>query len=231
MASGRITGVLAYGCVGVALCLTFGFDSRPDQALPRDSALRPVRAELEEVVSELARDGLPTAMVIRKVREGVAKQIPAARVLAAARGVAAEVRLADRIVRKYYSRPGRRGQLIRAAVAAHRAGVPLAGIDRIVGAAAQVDPAVSEAALFAAADLAGRGYEADRTVRLVVELVGREQRAAELPRVLAVVEAARVTAGLSEGAALDAVTAAVEAGDELETAGRAALFEAAGKQR
>jgi len=40
-----------------------------------------------------------------------------------------------------------------------------------------------------------------------------------------------MTAGLSEGAALDAVTAAVEAVQELEIAGRAALFEAAGKQR
>ena len=153
------------------------------------------------------------------------------RVLAAARGIAAEVRLADRVVRKYYSRPGRRGQLIRAVVAAHRAGVPLAAIDDIVGAAARVDPSVSEAALFAASDLAGRGYASDRTARLVVELIGREQRAAELPRVLAVVEAARVTAGLGPEGALDAVAAAVEAGQGLEEAGRAALFEAAGKQR
>jgi len=226
----RITELLAYGCVGVALCLTFGFDTRPALDVPRSRALRPVRGELEQLVGDLARDGLPVELVVRKVREGEAKKIAPSRVLAAARGVAADVRLANRIVRKYYSRPKRRAQLIHAAVAAHRAGVPLAGIDRIVGTAARVEPTVSEPALYAASDLVGRGYGADRSVDLVVALVAGERRADELPRVLAVVEAARASTRRSRAATLDEVIGAVEAGADLGGRG-AALFESASKQR
>ena len=127
---------LAYGCVGVALCLTFGFDTRPARQVPRSRHLRPVRAELQRIVDDLAREGLPVGLVVRKMREGEAKRVAAERVLAATRGVAADLRLADRIVRKHDSRPARRAQLVEAAVAAHRAGVPLADIDRVVGAAA-----------------------------------------------------------------------------------------------
>lgn len=224
-------GLLTYGCVGVALGLTFGFDSRPSAEVPRSAELRPVRTELEQVVDELTRDGLPVELVVHKVREGEAKGIGPVRVLAAARGVAADVRLADRIVRKYYSRPKRRAQIIHAAVAAHRAGVPLSGVDRIMGAAARVEPAVSEAALYAAADLSGRGYEAGRAVELVVALTQRAQRSEELPRALAVVEAVRGGTDVPRGTALDAVVVAVEAGADLASVSGAALFESARKQR
>ena len=221
-----------YGWVGVVVCLTFGFDSRPPVPVARSSALRPVRAEIEQLVEELARDGLPVELVVRKVREGQAKGVAAARVLAAARAVAADVRLADRVVRKHFSRPGRRAQMIRAAVAAHRAGVSLADIDRVVAAAAAVGAELTEPALYAAADLAGRGYRPGRSTDLVVALLGRPQGAAELPRALAAVEAARAGGAESRPAALDAVLEAVEAGATLAVVpGGRGWFEPGSQQR
>jgi hypothetical protein len=201
----------------IALALTSSAGAA-QPGLPR--GLGVVRADVERLVDDVRREGLRADLVVLKAHEGAAKSVEPQRILAAARAVASDLRLADRIARKRAVRPDGRAEVIAAGVAAHRAGISLAGIDAIVGDAPRHEPAAAVRALQAAADLGGRGYPRDAAVALVRALLARDARDAELPRVLAAVEAVRRADGSSPADALAKVARAVESGQDLQQAGR-----------
>lgn len=208
----------------VALCLTWSGASAgsppEDLTVPRN--LEAAGSELRDVVAQLRRDGLPSLLVVRKVQEGSAKGIAAERVLAAARGVASDLRLIAKIARKRHVRPDARRRVISAGVVAHRAGIPLISIDALVGAAPREAPELLVMALHAAADLGGRGYPRDATANLVLQLLRGDRSEQELPRALAVVESVRKASGEAPERAISKVASGVENGQDLQEAGRAA---------
>src|SRR5689334_5856718 len=53
--------------------------------LPDDPRLAPARAELQAIVDDAERVGLPASLLVDKIREGLAKGIPAARIVGVTR--------------------------------------------------------------------------------------------------------------------------------------------------
>jgi hypothetical protein len=184
-----------------------------------DPALAAVRAELATVLADLARDGLPEELVIRKVREGLAKRVAPERILVAARGTAINIRLIARVNRKHLPPRDAFGRaMIRAAVGAHQAGVPLAAVDKIVKAVAPRGPVTTVTALRTATDLVTAGYPSGRSVELVLLVAARDRADDELPRAVAVLEAAHRARGESRADTLDRVARAVGDGRDLAAA-------------
>jgi hypothetical protein len=68
--------------------------------LPGDARLDPVRARLEAVVSGAAQDGLPAEVLVSKVREGLAKGVPADRIETATIRLAEGLKSAQAFVRE-----------------------------------------------------------------------------------------------------------------------------------
>lgn len=173
---------------------------------------------LQQQIDDLAREGLPAELVELKIQEGLAKGVDPVRVAVTARGMVNRVRLVSLVVRKHTHRGNHTRVAVRAGVAAHAAGLTYPDIDRIASAAAVRAPASIAVGLHAAADLRGRGYPRERTVDLVVALLGRDTHGDELPRALAAVDAVRRNLALSPAEAVDRVATAVEAGAGLREA-------------
>src|SRR5579862_6766153 len=99
--------------------------------LPGDARLAPVRAHLQDVIQRADAAGLPSDMIVSKVREGLAKGVDPARIEAAA------VRLADSLaVAQQYVAARRSGHaaapLVRAVAEARLAGVAMTAVDPLL---------------------------------------------------------------------------------------------------
>ena len=154
-------------------------------ALPADPRLAPVRADIEAIVSRTAAAGLPSEIIVSKVREGLAKGVDPQRI-----GAAAE-RLAQGLVEARSFVVARRGgaaaspELVRAVAEARLAGIDLA----VAGPLLHQDraPAASARAVEVLTDLSRRGYPAARASEVVADLLGRDPGAvARLPGTLEV---------------------------------------------
>jgi hypothetical protein len=182
--------------------------------LPSDPRLQPVLPQLEEVVNRTTAAGVPADLVISKVREGLAKGVPAERIAAAA------VRLADNLqsarafvaARRPGTPPG--GELVRALAEARMAGVDLTGADAIVRGGR---PAPETArAVEVLTDLSLRGYPAARAAGLVRDLFARD--AAAVSRLPAALEVLRREQALSQGDTVDALARGLQGSGSLDQA-------------
>jgi hypothetical protein len=101
-------------------------------ALPADPRLDPVRPRLEALVTRSAEAGLPTELLVSKVREGLAKGVPADRIEAAAGRMAEGLSAAQGFVRERHPKQAPPPELVRALAEARMAGVELAVLDPVV---------------------------------------------------------------------------------------------------
>ena len=209
------------GVVAVAVVAAFPLASGAMRAGVGPVPTAAVRAELADIVGDLRRADLPADLVANKVLEGLAKRVPTPRILAAARGLSNEIILVSRVMFRHAATDrAHRHELIRAGVAAHMAGLPLDGVDQIVGSAIGAERAAAVAGLYAAADLRGYGYPSAPTIQVVVALLGRAAPTRDLERALAVIESARQRAGSPADEVIGQIAVAVGNGADLAAAAK-----------
>jgi hypothetical protein len=167
--------------------------------LPSSERLDPVRSALERTLDQAARDGLPSDLIVRKVREGLAKGAPPEVIRAAAERLARSLADADQFLRAH--RKGADPALLRALAEARSAAIDL---DVVVAPLADCD--ASDAALARAVDvlteLTLRGYPSQGAALVIKEALVRDPSA--VGQVVAGVEALRAGRKLAHRDALEA---------------------------
>jgi hypothetical protein len=179
--------------------------------LPADGRLAPVRAHLQEIVQHADAAGLPSEMIVSKVREGLAKGVDPARIEAAA------VRLSDSLVAaQQYVTAHHQGRpdvtLVRAVAEARLAGVALTSVDPLL----RGQRPEQRRAVEVVTDLSLRGYPSDRAALVVQSVLTRDANA--LDRVPGTLETIRQDYALSHIEAVDALARGLASADSLQTA-------------
>lgn len=183
--------------------------------LPDDARLSPVRAALDRVIAGAAHNGLPEGLLTDKVREGLAKHVPPARILGVVRNLASGLAQARDQVRPYLKGARPTPELLKAIVGAHALGLQPRTLDPVLAAAAPKGVEPTARAVEVLTDLVERGYPAAAAVRTVSVVAGRDSRA--LGRLTALAEAL-TSDGASRGEALDALAQAGATGLGLDRA-------------
>jgi hypothetical protein len=193
--------------------------------LPPDARLEPVRARLEAALARAAQAGLPADLIVSKVREGLAKGVPADRITMVAERLADNLQAARSFVAQ------RRGAgaalapadvpLVRALAEARLAGV---AFDASAPVVALGRPAPDTArAIEVLTDLTLRGYPTDRASAVVRDLFTRD--AVAVGRLPASLEVLRREQGLSQAETLDAMARGLRGTGSLEQAANRAADE------
>jgi hypothetical protein len=199
----------------LALVMTVVFGLAPGAqagtVLPDDGRLAPVRAKLDEVVQRAEASGLPSDVILSKVREGLAKGVDPARIEAAA------TRLYDNLAAaQQYIAARRQGRppatLVRAVAEARQAGVSLQAVDGLVRGQRPEQPRAVEVVT----DLSRRGYPSDRAAAVVERVLSRDARS--LDRVSSTLETIRQDYALTQVEAVDALARGLAASDSLQNA-------------
>ena len=163
-----------------------------------DSRLGAVAPQVHAIVDGAARAGLPADVVADKVREGLAKGVPPARIAAVA------VALADALGRARAEAQPLVGTaspaLLKAIVEAHAVGAAAADVAAILRAGGR------ERAVQVLTDLAQRGYPVAAAARTVAAVGARN--GAALDRVVGEAERLRAVDGAAPADALDALSRA-----------------------
>jgi hypothetical protein len=190
-------------------------------ALPDDARLQPVRARLESLVADTAKAGLPAELLVSKVREGLAKGVPAERIQIAAGRLAESLKMADAFVRE--RRPGATPpvELVRALAEARMAGVELAAADSVVRSGRPT--AETARAVEVLTDLTLRGYPTGRAAGLLRDVFARD--AASVGRLPATLEVLRREQALTHAETLDAIARGMEGTGSLDAASMRAADE------
>lgn len=160
--------------------------------LPADLRLAETRDELQAIVDDVHQAGLPEEVIIDKVREGLAKGIPAARLLAVAREMKRRLVEARGQVDGRTRTPGVAipSTLLRAIVEARAGGASPADVSAVLDVvAAGADLSTATRGVEALGDLLARGFPAAAAARAVAELA-RAPKGAGLAELAA--EAARL---------------------------------------
>jgi hypothetical protein len=170
-----------------------------------DARLQPAAGELRGVFQQAVQDGVPDELLADKVREGLAKGVPPARIAQVVRGL--EQALARARV-EAGSAAGK--ELLKAIVDAHAAGVGAPALKPLLGTPARAR------AVEVLTDLAQRGYPSEATAQLVARIGARD--AAALEHLAGQLERARTDSGLSYVEAVDTLNRATGQGASLERA-------------
>jgi hypothetical protein len=173
-------------------------------ALPGDARLLPVRAELQTLVDHAAQVGLPAELLLSKVQEGLAKQVPPPRIVQVVRTLSDDLGAARSFAQPLV--PGGRPQaaLLRALCEAKAAGVNWSDTAPLLRGQSGDAPV---RALVVLTDLASRGYPANHAVAVVAVVVRSEPQS--LPRLPATLDRLRRGGGLTQAEALDALARAL----------------------
>jgi hypothetical protein len=175
--------------------------------LPDDARLGAARPRLQEMVDRAAADGLPTEMIVSKVREGLAKGVDPARIEAAA------VRIADNLrAAQTFLGARRTPKLVRAVAEARMAGVALTAMDPLV----RGDRPQAQRAVEVVTDLSLRGYPADRAAAILAVVMARD--AGALDRVPGTLERIRQEYALTQAEAVDALSRGLASAESLQAA-------------
>jgi len=176
-------------------------------ALPDSQRLSPVRAALESVIAQADSGDLPADVLVTKVREGLAKGIPAEKILAAVRSLAEGLGKADRLVRASGRGKGS-AALLRTMAEGEAAGVDLELTRTMTQSNASESHLVR--AVDALTELTLRGYPRRQTAEVVKQVLLSDPMA--VPRVVAGLEELRTTAGLSRIDAVDTLGRSLSGG-------------------
>ena len=178
-------------------------------ALPSDPRLGPVRAELAQIVEQAAQSELPAEALVVKVQEGLAKNVPAARIVAVVRGLAQDLGAARAFAAPLLAGGKPSPVLLRALADAKAAGVSWNDATPLV----RLGGEGPVRALRVLTDLATRGYPTDHAAAIVAALAARDPQA--LPRLAADLDRVRRTRGLTQLETLDALQRALDRGRDV----------------
>jgi hypothetical protein len=180
--------------------------------LPEDGRLAEVRPQLQRLVDQASAAGLPADLLVSKVREGLAKGVEPARIEGAAERLFESLDAAQRLV------GARRGNasppLVRAVAEARLAGVALPAVEPLLD--GQRPEGSVRRAVEVVTELSLRGYPAERAVRVVGSVLGRDARS--LDRVPSTLETIRRDYALSQSEAADALARGLASSDSLQAA-------------
>ncbi len=175
-----------------------GGEGAPAVGVPTDGRLASVRAELQARLNRVAEAGLPTELLLNKIREGLAKNVAPQRI------AATTLSLADHLEAAYaFLSPRCAGDvsagLLRVVTEARMSGIALADLEALVSG----PDLVADRAVQVVVDLKWRGYPAERTARLVGEVVRRDP--ANLDRLPGMLESIRREQSLAPGDCIEAL--------------------------
>lgn len=190
-------------------------------ALPDDARLTPVRPALERQLGRARAAGLPTDVVVAKVREGLAKNIAPDRIEGAVE------RLVSGLEESRSFAVERTGRAPSQGLVASLAKARLAGVDLASSALVLKDVKDDAAAAHAVSvltDLASRGYPTERAA-LVVRDVGAHEPGA-LGRLPFALDNLRQQQALTPLQAVDTLARSLVAGTTLDAAARRSAEEA-----
>lgn len=201
----------------VLLGLLASSGARADSApkLPDDQRLGSSRSDLEALLTGLASQGLPAELVVVKVREGLAKNVPVARILVVARQLGAELKDLSALA---HAALGLRGAdrpppgLLKAMADARASGASKDDVSTMLTKVAPRGAKAAERAAETLADLAARGYPTGAAAGLVATIAARKDAGKSLSKLVRALEAFRKAEGLSHADALAAVRDAVAGG-------------------
>jgi hypothetical protein len=174
-----------------------------------DARLQPAAAELRSIFAQAAQDGVPDELLSDKLREGLAKGVPPARIAQVLRSLEQALGRARREAGTLPGSPPPK-ELLKAIVDAHAAGVGSPELKPLLR------PPARTRAVEVLTDLAQRGYPAPPSAQLVSQIAAHEPGA--LDRLVGEVERARADAGLTYVEAVDALARATGQGASLEHA-------------
>jgi hypothetical protein len=168
--------------------------------LPPSQRLDPVRPALEQLIARAEQAGVPSELIVSKVREGLAKGIPPETIRAVAERLARDLGDATQVLRvnrKADASPG----LVRALAEARAAGVEAAVLLPLVE--ARVSDALVVRALETVTELSVRGYPGPRAAFVIQRVVEHDPEA--VGRVVAGVESIRRAQTISRADSLGAL--------------------------
>lgn len=154
----------------LCMALSLAGWSRPARAgepLPDNERLNPVRAELQGLVDGAAQSGLPTKVLVGKIREGLAKGASPELIVGAVQRLTRDLGEANQFLRAQ-RRPGASSALLQAVAETHAAGVAWESATPLM--AANADEGRLTRAFDVLAELARRGYP-DRPAGLLLREV------------------------------------------------------------
>jgi hypothetical protein len=200
--------------VSAAMTMALFFSSSSGEvgtALPADPRLDVVRDHLDQLLDRACAAGLPSEMIVSKVREGLAKGADGGRIDAATTRLTENLFSAHRYLTE--RQPGRPlPALVRAVTEARASGVALEAIDPLV----RSEHPEKVRAIEVLTDLATRGYPVIRAALVVDNVLGRDARS--LDRVPGTLETIRQDYSLSPTEAVDALARALAAAPSLQAA-------------
>jgi hypothetical protein len=207
---GRLFLILALALGGLG-------EGRAGAALPDDARLQPARAELEAAFSAAARAAVPESILVDKVKEGLAKGIPAVRIAQVVRTLEQSLAEAVSLSTPHFTPPP--ASLLKAIAAARSVGVLGGELETLlkVGAGRGAKPTTH--ALDVITDLAQHGYPTAVAVRAVTAVLNKNPRA--LDQVAPFAQKLSTTKGVTRSDALDAIGRAAVEGVGLDRASEA----------
>lgn len=178
------------------------------EPLPSDGRLAPVRAQLEARLDRVAGAGLPTELLLNKIREGLAKNVEPQRIATTVFAMADHLDSAQAFLVQQ-----RRGNvpagLLRAVTEARMSGIALDHLQPLVSA----PDALADRAVQLVLDLKWRGYPVERSAGLVGQIVRHD--AANLDHLPGLLETIRREQLLSHADSVDALARGMATSDSL----------------
>jgi hypothetical protein len=181
------------------------------QPLPDDPRLQAMGDHLAQIIQSEEAAGLPSEVMVSKVREGLAKGVAPSRIEEVTVRLAANLEAARRYVTA--RRPGPAPPaLLRAVAEAGMAGVGMPALDSIVS----DDRPEAAHAVEVVTDLSLRDYPSGRAGVVVQNVLSRDARS--LDRVAGTLETLREDCGLTHAEAVDALARGLASSDSLQNA-------------
>jgi len=178
-----------------------------------DPRLGAERERIGQTIAAAARDGLPVELLQDKVREGLAKGVPAPRITVAL-GRLSESLSGARAELAGRDRPSAR--LYRAVVDAHAAGAGRPEVGAVLAATPRADGEATARAIEVLGDLARHGFPVDAAARAVADVA--RARPQVLGQLVGEAEALRRSGMATPVEALDALTRAAQRSLRLDEA-------------
>jgi hypothetical protein len=182
--------------------------------LPADPRLATERARLQAIVDGAEHDGLPAELLAAKVREGLAKNVPPARIAQAVGVLAGALRQARGEAAPIVQQPS--AALLQAIVEAHALGATRADVESLLRVSGAKGAPLATRAVEVLGDLLQRGFPTSPSARVVTEVAGH--RASVLDQLVVRAETLAQLAGVSRSDALEALQRASALGLGLDQA-------------